>query len=114
MQNPIDPLQNTDYVILFQPVLVPKQAIRSLSVMSISLPPQPIPVREAHQFHKEELPILPQHNSQFQDTLYVEDNTGKEPATDEQMNTVLNIANQTNITESEVCQSRSQVICADE
>ena len=104
MQNPIDPL-NTDYVILFQPVLVPKQAIQSLSVMPISLPPQPIPVQEAYQIHKEEQPMqLPQHKLQSQNAQYVENKIRKGPATDKQMNTVLNIANQKNMTESEVCQ----------
>ena len=57
------PMQdNTDYVILFQPVLVPKQAIQSLSMMPISQPmqlPQSIPVQPIQQ---EETPdLLPHH-----------------------------------------------------
>ena len=40
MQDPIAPIQDSDYIILFQPVLVPRNAIQSLSVMPLPMPPQ--------------------------------------------------------------------------
>ena len=95
-----------DYVILFQPVLVPKQAIQSLSMMPISQPmqlPQPIPVQPIQQ---EEAPaLLPHPIPQKQHAHYVESKTTRTgPATEKQMNTVLSIAKQLNMTESDVCQ----------
>lgn len=97
---------NTDYVILFQPVLVPKQAIQSLSMMPISQPmqlPQPIPVQEVQQI--EPPALLPHSIPQRQHAQYVESKTTRKgPATEKQMNTVLSIAKQLNMTESEVCQ----------
>ena len=101
MQNTIATLQNTDYVILFQPVLVPKQAIQSLSMMPIPQPmqlPQSIPVQQSQQ---EETPVLlppPTGN------VKTDEKPRKGMASVKQMEWVLNIAKQRGMSDAEVCQ----------
>ena len=102
MQSNSDYLQNNDDAILFQPVLVPRQAIQSLSVMPVSLPPQPISVQPIQQ--AESPAPLPHTIPQKQHAQYGEGKTTRKgPATEKQMNTVLSIAKQLNMTEAEVC-----------
>ncbi len=91
----------TDYVILFQPVLVPKQAIQSLFMMPISQPmqlPQPIPVQQIQQ---EDAPaLLPPSTSNAKN----DEKPRKGMASVKQMEWVLNIAKQRGMTDAEVCQ----------
>ena len=100
MQNPIDTLQNTDYVILFQPVLVSKQAIQSLSMMPISQPmqlPQPIPVQPIQQ---EETPaLLPPPSANNAKT---DEKPRKGMASEKQKNFILEIVTRLNMTKDEM------------
>ena len=93
---------NTDYVILFQPVLVPKQAIQSLSMMPISQPmqlPQPIPVQQIQQ---EKTPVLLPPPSMANPKT--EEKPRKGMASPKQKEFIVNLANRLNMTESEICQ----------
>ena len=93
---------NTDYVILFQPVLVPKQAIQSLSMMPISQPmqlPQPIPVQQIQQ---EDAPaLLPPPSA---NNTKIDEKPRKGMASVKQMEWVYNIAKQRGMSNEEVCQ----------
>ena len=99
MQSNSDYLQNNDYAILFQPVLVPRQAIQSLSVMPVSLPPQPISVQPIQQ--AESPALLPPSPAATQ-------SKGQRPrtgmASTKQKDYILNLAKSLNMTESEICQ----------
>ena len=99
MQNPFAPIQDTDYVILFQPVLVPKSAMQSLSMMPISQPmqlPQPIPVQ---QIQSAETPaLLPPIVS----TSHAEQKPRKGLASERQKNFILEIVTRLNMTKDEM------------
>ena len=101
MQDPIAPIQDSDYIILFQPVLVPRNAIQSLSMMPISQPmqlPQPISVQQIQQ---EDAPaLLPPPTS----NATTDEKSRKWEASEKQMEWVHNIARQRGMTDAEVCQ----------
>ena len=91
--------QDDDYIILWQPVLGPRQAVKSLSFMPTPLPPQPIPIQQTQQ---EDTPaLLPLSSGRPQ----TEERPRKGQASPKQKEFIINLANRLNMTESEVCQA---------
>ena len=95
MQN----LQDEDYIILWQPVLVPRQAIKSLSFMPTPLWQQPIPIQPTQQECSPAL--LPLSSGRPQS----EERPRKGQASQKQKEFIINLANRLNMTEAEVCQA---------
>ena len=115
MQDLNDFLQGNDYVILLQPVLVPRQAIQSLSLMPLpvpsqlpqqpmALPPQPMqqsptPVADEPVLQGGPPTVHPYTTGSPRPS------EGWEPATDKQMECILNMARELGLLEEEVCQA---------
>ena len=109
-----DSLQSNDYVILFQPVLVPRQAIQSLSLMPLPVPsqlpqqslppaiPQPMlppPAVPVEPIHQEEFPVV--------QPLATDNPRGKQRiplATDRQMEWVQSIARKQKLSDAKICE----------
>ena len=105
--------QNNDYVILFQPVLVPRSAIQSPSLMSLPAPAQLLPQSSPQPTLLPPPPVLIEAPTQdelpaIQPTAI---NTPQQKqrnnglASDKQMEWVHNIARQRGMTEAEICQT---------
>ena len=122
MQDPIAPIQDSDYIIHFQPVLVPRNAIQSLSVMPLPMPPQlsalpasmpqksiavqpgqmslPSAPVQAEPLHQEDTPAAP--SCQPENPRQKQSNG---LATEKQLEWVQSIARKQRMTDAEICQA---------